>query len=719
MNSEQLKNMNISTKIVIAMVLLFLASKSILTYFSVDEMKHLTTEQTKKSLNVVSDAIFLSLRNAMNTGDVTVIKDTEEQASKIKGVLNLNVEKSQPLIEMYGSEDKYTTDPDILRAFKTKQEILIDTVEKKTHFMRILKPMVASQECLMCHANQSEGDVIGVIDLAFALNSSDEMINSSSNFLLIVSLIVIILSSILIYLLTQSATKPLHFFQEGLEQFFKYVNKETTEIEQIQVFSHDEIGQMVESVNKNIVTTVENIKVDTIFIGEVKDLVTKMKEGHFDCEIKSEPNTPELKELKELINDVVNYVKTHVGSDINLIVAVLDKFAHHDYTPRVDDNGTVSSAINELGNIVSEMLLSSKRLGMILQQNSNLLTHNVETLTNSANQQAANLEQTAAQIEEITANLNNTSSKTISMTSLANEVKTSSDEGKNLALRSAQAMEEINNSTSSIKDAIEAIDQIAFQTNILSLNAAVEAATAGEAGKGFAVVAQEVRNLANRSAEAAKTIKDLVDQATEKAQEGKTASDTMINGYNKLNGKIDETITLIEDVASNSTDQISVINSLNDSMGHLDISTQENAKVANETNEIAVETNEVAENIVKQTDSQIFAGKDSIKIREKVFNEDYPENKNRRKKHAKLYDETNTALKKEPAPVKQTPKVTPKSTLPKQEKQVTQKQEPKATPTPSVKQEVVKSTNTPKKIDAPTKSVDVSSTQDSEEWEVF
>ncbi|MCT7608932.1 methyl-accepting chemotaxis protein, partial [Aliarcobacter butzleri] len=91
-------------------------------------------------------------------------------------------------------------------------------------------------------------------------------------------------------------------------------------------------------------------------------------------------------------------------------------------------------------------------------------------------------------------------------------------------------------------DSISVIDQIAFQTNILSLNAAVEAATAGEAGKGFAVVAQEVRNLASRSAEAAKEIKAIVENATNKANQGKEIATNMIDGYKELNQNISQTI---------------------------------------------------------------------------------------------------------------------------------------------------------------------------------
>ena len=120
-------------------------------------------------------------------------------------------------------------------------------------------------------------------------------------------------------------------------------------------------------------------------------------------------------------------------------------------------------------------------------------------------------------------------------------------------------MDEINNQVHLINDSILVIDQIAFQTNILSLNAAVEAATAGEAGKGFAVVAAEVRNLASRSAEAAKEIKAIVENATSKANQGKDIANNMIDGYKQLNQNISQTINLISDIEMSSKEQLSGI----------------------------------------------------------------------------------------------------------------------------------------------------------------
>ena len=124
------------------------------------------------------------------------------------------------------------------------------------------------------------------------------------------------------------------------------------------------------------------------------------------------------------------------------------------------------------------------------------------------------------------------------MAKISDETMQSAQDGMKLTNKTSIAMQEIENASTTINEAVTVIENIAFQTNILSLNAAVEAATAGEAGRGFAVVAAEVRNLASRSAEAARTIKSLVDEAQIKTTEGKKASEDMINIFTELSKKI-------------------------------------------------------------------------------------------------------------------------------------------------------------------------------------
>jgi methyl-accepting chemotaxis protein len=198
------------------------------------------------------------------------------------------------------------------------------------------------------------------------------------------------------------------------------------------------------------------------------------------------------------------------------------------------------------------------------------------------------------------------------MAKYAAKVTNSAGSGEELATNTMGAMDEINEEVTSINEAITVIDQIAFQTNILSLNAAVEAATAGEAGKGFAVVAQEVRNLASRSAEAAKEIKNIVEAATVKANAGKDITKNMLDGYKDLNIDISKTLGLINDVDSASKEQQAGIEQINDAVTRLDQQTQTNAAAALETNDIAIATEQLSASIIDKANQKEFRGKDDL-----------------------------------------------------------------------------------------------------------
>ena len=295
---------------------------------------------------------------------------------------------------------------------------------------------------------------------------------------------------------------------------------------------------------------------------------------------------------------------------IQKMLITLNGYKKGDYSSSIVTDGMqediieLAKGINDLGYSLNKLREVNLKNGLSLLEGSSLLANNVENLSSLANIQAASLEETAASLEQITANMKATVSSTNKMALYAKELTSSSKTGQDLANKTAIAMDEINTQTSSINDAISVIDQIAFQTNILSLNAAVEAATAGEAGKGFAVVAQEVRNLANRSADAAKEIKSIVEAASSKTKEGKDIADSMIEGYQTLNHNIKLTISLIESITISSKEQERGIIQINDAISTLDKQTQESANIANETNDIAQESNKIAEYIVKEANKE-------------------------------------------------------------------------------------------------------------------
>ena len=308
---------------------------------------------------------------------------------------------------------------------------------------------------------------------------------------------------------------------------------------------------------------------------------------------------------------MLDNVQTLVGTDINALCNVLEQYSKRNFTEKItnSNSGKIGNDIINMSKMITKILQDNQQDGLSLQSRSNELTSNVNMLNQNASSQAASLEETAASIEEITGNIRQTSEKAREMLSISQKTQNSANIGKDLASKTVTSMDNINETVIAINDAISVIDQIAFQTNILSLNAAVEAATAGEAGKGFAVVAAEVRNLASRSAEAAKEIKDLVESATVKANEGKKVSSTMIEGFEELEGRIEETSHLINDVSDAAQEQNLAMAQISDAINQLDSFTQQNASVAERTNVIALETNKIAIQTVKNVRENNFDGK--------------------------------------------------------------------------------------------------------------
>ena len=206
------------------------------------------------------------------------------------------------------------------------------------------------------------------------------------------------------------------------------------------------------------------------------------------------------------------------------------------------------------------------------------------------------------ELQEIQKESKETASGSTSGLDLINEIVVDTDNLYKEIENENIIVESLVSKSKDIAQVINIIQEIAFQTNILSLNAAVEAATAGEAGKGFAVVAQEVRNLAARSAEAAKDIKNIVEMATSKANEGKDIANEMINGYSSLNTKINETIVLIEDVSQGSKEEEKGIIQINDTINVLDKATQVNANQATVISDLASEVATLSTNLLKIAD---------------------------------------------------------------------------------------------------------------------
>ena len=445
-------------------------------------------------------------------------------------------------------------------------------------------------------------------------DDATDIYEASRTFIIVIILISFILISALSFLIISDITGKLNNFKEGLISFFQYLNRESSKVELIKIDSKDEFGDMSKVVNENIIKTQKGIEEDRKLINETISVLGEFEQGDLSQRLNISVSNPALMELKNVLNNMAK----NLESNINNVLHILEEYAHYNYLNRIPTQDIkehllkLSTGVNTLGDSITGMLVENKSNGLTLDESSNILLGNVDKLNISSNEAAASLEETAAALEEITSNIRNNTQNIAKMASFSSSVTKSANDGEKLANQTTVAMDEINTQVNLINDAISIIDQIAFQTNILSLNAA---ATAGEAGKGFAVVAAEVRNLASRSAEAAKEIKTIVENATKKANQGKEIANYMISGYKELNENISQTINLISDIEMSSKEQLSGIEQINDAVTQLDQQTQQNAAVASQTHDVAVITDEIAKLVVSNADAKEFNGKNEVKAR--------------------------------------------------------------------------------------------------------
>ena len=412
-----------------------------------------------------------------------------------------------------------------------------------------------------------------------------------------------------------NAKKDKQTILENLDLLEQYIIEDINKIENTSTCSsskYNEIEKKLSSITS--LMQKRNQKNLTVY-GEIMLACEKLSDGFIDDKVTSKSDDIKINYIAKSMNTMFD--KLNMG--INDALEVLDQYSNQNYLNKIDAEifrggafKVLFEGINALNEKIVEQVSSTYQQGLSLEKESSELTKKAKTLSDSTQHQASVIEETAAAIVEISSIFTSNSKHITSIIEVGNDVEQSSIKGLALAKDTDNAMDDIYGFTNKTFDAISQISQIAFQTNILSLNAAVEAATAGEAGKGFAVVAQEVRNLANRSASVAKEIEDLMGVLRTKVESGKKIATVMTLDYEEMIENIKKTVALIDTISSSSKEQELGVEQINRAINSIDQATQENTVIAHDVSSISLKNYNVAKEMVEASENIKFNGKENI-----------------------------------------------------------------------------------------------------------
>jgi methyl-accepting chemotaxis protein len=406
------------------------------------------------------------------------------------------------------------------------------------------------------------------------------------------------LSAIALYLTSRSIRVPIAALTSRMDR----LRNGDPEFETPFVDHHNEIGDIARALEASRQNAIElsqaRLEIDSRlgeetsrsadtsqFLEEIATVVSAARDGQLSQRLSQTGRTGFLSELSRSLNSLLSVIEAGISDTSK----VINSLAEGEVNNRMEGSykGVFAQLMKDVNKLGDQLRLIAGQIGgatAAVQGATREISTGIMDLSNRTEQQASSLEETAASMEELAATVRQNADNAQQANQLAADARQLAVGGGDIANRAVSAMDKIEQSSKQVSEIVGLIQEIAFQTNILALNAAVEAARAGEAGRGFAVVANEVRALAQRSAQASKDIKQLIAHTDGNVTEGVQLVQQAGASLTEITNSVRKVADIISEIAAASQEQSSGIDQVSKAITNMDEMTQQNAALVEETN---------------------------------------------------------------------------------------------------------------------------------------
>lgn len=605
---------SLSAKIVNAVAIVTIVGVTVITFLQVRDNRDVFVSTIEDGSANVNSTIRAAIYNFMLKNDTESMDRLMEQVSVIPSLKQAFVTNPEGNVVRSSSKTQgKTVEAGLFAQAKDVSDIVheLKTDTDGSSYVASLSAIRADKKCLECHADKKEGDSLGYVGVETRADTGFAALASSRNASILFSGIMIVVVVGIMYSVSRTITKPLAKLTANARQIAEgdlshVIRHHSADETGVFADSFRELKIYVEEVRNaaerlangdltvNIVPKSDKdalsmsikraIETQQRLIAETGKMTRAATEGH----LMERGDAGQFNgSYKELIDGMNNTLDAFIGP-INEAAAVLERVASKDLTSRMQGacrgdfaklKNALNHAVENLDDTLTHVATGADHVAAASAQ----ISSGSQSLSEVSSQQASSLEEVSSSLQEMASMAKQNAANALEARSLSDGARSTSVKGVESMKRLSEAIKKIKASSDATAKIIKTIDEIAFQTNLLALNAAVEAARAGDAGKGFAVVAEEVRNLAMRSADAAKNTATMIEESVHNAEGGVAINQEVLKNLAEINGQVNKVSEVMAEIAAASEQQTQGVEQVSGASEKMNLVTQQIAANAEES----------------------------------------------------------------------------------------------------------------------------------------